>query len=323
MRIVGVRSIAGKNTEKFTASGLAALRTLLDPKVDIVHFQHISSGWAAWISKLRRQKCILQVHGIGWGGSKWGKFGSRFLRTLERVAVRECDALTSVSKTHVTYYQKKYGVNAVYIPCGVRLREKVEPKQIISLGLFRNSYVLFVGRLSKEKGLHYLIPAFRQLKTHLKLVIAGEGSDKNYNNELFKLAFGNERIVFLGFVGGRLLEELFSNAFIYVQPSECEGLSIALLEAMSYGNSCVISDIPENLQAIGDAGFHFKSRSIDSLRESLSWLIAHPLAAGVKGLLAKQRVKTCYSWEHVTDQMEALYASVLNGVHRRPSNKVV
>lgn len=311
MRIIGVPSIPGKNTEKFTASASAAFQTLFNPKVDIVHFQHISSGWAAWVSKLRRQKCVLQLHGIGWRGSKWGCLASRFLQALETTALRQCDVATSVSKINVTYYQEKYGVNIVYIPSGVSLMKKVEPKEILSRGLLRNSYILFVGRLSREKGLHYLIPAFREVKTDLKLVIAGQGYDKNYNNELFKLASGDERVRFAGFAQGRLLDELFSNALIYVQPSEFEGLSIALLEAMSYGNCCLVSDIPENIEAIDQAGFTFRSQDVNDLTGKIRFLLDNRSDIDAKSQQAISRVKANYTWDSVTDKIERLYESVL------------
>jgi len=321
MRIISVRSIPGKYTEKFVASGLAALRTSLDTKVDIVHFHHISAGWAALLPKLCGRKCVLQSHGIGWRCSKWGTLGSQLLRVLERMAVLHCDALTCVSKTEVEYYLRRYGKRAVYIPCGVSLSDKKEPNKILPLGLSPSAYILSVGRISKEKGFHYLISAFRRLRTDLMLVLAGGVSDTKYMEQLREVACGDRRIKFLGMVRGRMLAELFSNAAIYVQPSELEGMSLALLEAMSYGNACLVSNIPENLEAIGPAGFSFESRNANSLYERLKWLIEHLSEACTIGKRVRERVINQFSWERVTDQMENLYLSLVNGqCFQRTSN---
>jgi len=313
MHIVGTLSTRWKNSEKLTACASAAVRTLVDPKVDIVHFHALSSGWAACISKLRRQKCVLQSHGVALRYSKWGTLGSQLIRALERMAVLHCDAITCVSNTQVQYYLRRYGKRAVYIPCGVSLSDKVEPSEILTLGLSPAAYLLSVGRISREKGFHYLISAFRRLRTDLKLVLAGGVSDTKYMEQLREVACGDRRIEFLGMVQGRLLAELLSNAAIYVQPSELEGMSLALLEAMGYGNCCLVSNIPENLEVIGPAGFTFESRNANSLYERLNWLVEHPSVACAVGLQARECVKSRFSWECVTDQMENLYLSLVNG----------
>lgn len=103
-----------------------------------------------------------------------------------------------------------------------------------------------MGRLVPEKGIHYLIEDFRNVNTERKLVIAGGASDTDdYVQQLKTVAEGDNRILFTGFVQGKNLEELYSNAYIYVPPSDMEGMPLSLLEAMSYGNYCLVSDIPE------------------------------------------------------------------------------
>lgn len=72
------------------------------------------------------------------------------------------------------------------------------------------------------------------------------------------MAAGNDQIIFTDFVGGRDLEELFSNAYAFVLPSDVEGMAISLLEAMSYGNCCLVSDIPENTEVVEDQALTFQ-----------------------------------------------------------------
>ena len=128
----------------------------------------------------------------------------------------------------------------------------------------------------RKKGAHYLIDAFRPIQTDMKLIIAGDAAyAEKYKAFLRQKAAGDTRIIFPGFVTGKPLEELFSNAYLFCLPSTMEGLPIALLEAMSYGNCCVASNIPENLEAIEEYGYTFRSRDTDDLRRVLADLIEH------------------------------------------------
>jgi len=231
---------------------------------------------------------------------------------MERLAVHCCDVLTGVSKAQSEYYYHMYGKNMIYIPPGVDAEEPVAPQEIYGLGLTPNQYILYLGRLSPEKGVHYLISAFRRLDTSCRLVLVGDASGERYRKELTTLADGDERILFTGLLRGRPVEELLSNARVYVQPSELEGLSLALLEAMGYGNCCLVSDIPENLEAIGEAGWCFRNKSIESLSEQLDWLLRHPDEAIAAGKKARARVRDHYSWDEITTRFEQLYEKVLN-----------
>jgi glycosyltransferase involved in cell wall biosynthesis len=201
-----------------------------------------------------------------------------------------------------------------YIPTAANVKPKTEARELGLLDLEPNAYILFACRLVPEKGAHYLISAFRRLKTNMKLVIAGDVQGAtDYKQKLFDLAQGDRRILFPGFVEGRLIEELFSHCYMYVQPSEVEGLSLSILEAMSYGHCCLVSDIPENLEAIGNAGFHFINKDVNDLEHRLHWLLGHPEHIESVSLEAKERIREHYSWESISKQMEALYVSILNG----------
>jgi len=147
----------------------------------------------------------------------------------------------------------------------------------------------------------------------MKLVIAGDAAHaEKYKASLNHKASGDMRIILPGFVTGEPLEELFSNAYLFCLPSTLEGLPIALLEAMSYGNCCVASNIPENLEAIEEYGYTFKNREPEDLRRVLTYLIEHPDKVEEKKEMAKAYVLRNYSWDKITDQMEALYISLLN-----------
>jgi glycosyltransferase involved in cell wall biosynthesis len=312
IRIVRVPTIPMRAVEKLGACASAAALSLFRRKPDIAHFHSVAAGLFAPLCRWRGIPRVLQMHGIEWQRSRWGGLGSSVLRFLERTSMKGMDAYTAVSRVQCDLLATKYGVPVEFIPTGADVPEPTPAQEIQTLGLKPNEYILFASRLVHEKGAHYLIPAFRKLNTNVKLVIAGDAKgEETYKEELRQLADGDSRIVFPGFVQGDLLKELFSNARLYVHPSELEGLSIALLEAMGYGNACLVSDIPENEEALADTGFYFRGKSVESLATELDALLSHPEITRDMGAKARIRVKTCFSWDHIADAFENMYKCVI------------
>ena len=196
----------------------------------------------------------------------------------EKNAVRFADEVIVLSRNVQQYFMDTYGRNTVYIPNGVTTPEKRDIELVQErYGLGKDSYILFLGRIVPEKGLKYLIEAFRGVETEKKLVIAGGSSDTDdFLYELKSAAKEDSRIVFTGFVQGQLLEELYSNAYVYVLPSDLEGMPLGLLEAMSYGNCCLVSDIPECLEVVETHGAVFRKSNVGDLREKLQMLCDGP-----------------------------------------------
>jgi glycosyltransferase involved in cell wall biosynthesis len=312
MRVVQVPSIRGATTEKMSAVFASSLAAVLGrERPDIVHCHSTGPGMLGPVQRLRGARTVLQMHGLEWKRSRWGPFGRRVLKWIELAAMRGHAAYTAVSREQCDLLLAEYGVEFEYIPTGTEIRPGTPPRLIHEMGLSADSYVLFASRLVREKGAHYLIDAFRMLDTTCRLVIAGDAlGEKAYLDELRRAAAGDARICFTGYVEGELLEELFSNAAAFVQPSDTEGLSIALLEAMGHARCCLVSDIRENLEAIGDAGFSFKQGSVAALSAKLRELLAASDLRRAAGLRAQCRVRDEYSWERVTDSFESLYARV-------------
>lgn len=235
-----------------------------------------------------------------------------FLKLSEIPSAKVPDRIALVSKVQERYLKEKYRRTAVYIPTGVNPPQLTKPELIEEYGLSGNDYILFAARLVREKGAHYLIEAYKKIKTHMKLVIAGDAvHEESYKSWLYSLARDNSNIVFTGFVTGKRLRELFSNCYLFVLPSEIEGLPIALLEAMSYGNCCIASDIDENVEALRDYGYTFKSKDVGRLREILELLLSNSsLVEGKKRCVAEYVLKN-FSWDDIALKFERLYASLL------------
>ncbi len=261
---------------------LKAKRMAERGELDIIHFH--AEGPCFFLNlfppKIKRKyKIIVTIHGLDWKRGKWGGFASKIIKSGEKKAVKYADTITVVSKNIQKYFIDEYNKETVYIPNGIRKLKIKEPEIIKKkYGLTKNSYILFLARIVPEKGLHYLIKAWKKIKqeksTDLKLVIAGGNSHSDkYYNKIQQMCIGDDSIIQTGFVQGQILEELYSNAYLYVLPSDVEGMPISLLEAISYGIPCLVSNIEENMEIIKDEMFFFNKGDVKSLAEKMLMLI--------------------------------------------------
>lgn len=263
-----------------------------------------------WLPKLFRKRCVATVHGLDWQREKWKNgFGSKYIRFGEKVAVKCADEIIVLSKGVHDYFRDTYGRETRFIPNGVN-RPVVHVADLIKnkFGLDKDEYILFLGRIVPEKGLRYLVEAYKELNTDKKLVIAGGASDTDdFMNEIKALSNGNERIIFTGFVAGQLLEELYRNAYVYTLPSDLEGMPLSLLEAMSYGNCCVVSDIAECAEVVEDKAVVFRKSDVADLREKLQMLCDdREMVERYKGT-ATEFICRKYSWDDVVRKTIDLY----------------
>jgi glycosyltransferase involved in cell wall biosynthesis len=121
----------------------------------------------------------------------------------------------------------------------------------------------------------------------------------------------SERIRMLDSVAGEELDELLTNAMLFVLPSDLEGLSLALLDAMGAGLCVLTSDVPENREAVEAAGFSFRRGDVSDLAERLRFLIANPAVRKAAGAAAKIRIREEYQWDSVAKQIEEVYFEIM------------
>ncbi len=310
VRLKNVWTLDKKGLAAMTASFSAAVRAAFG-KYDIVHFHAEGPCAMLWLPKLFGKRCIATIHGLDHQRAKWGKFASWYIRTGEKCAVRMADEIIVLSENVQQYFIDTYGRETVFIPNGVIRPEKAVADDIaIKYGVKKDEYILFLGRLVPEKGLRYLIEAYKQVNTDKKLIIAGGASDAgDFEKEIRKAAENDPRIIFTGFVQGRILAELYSNAYLYVLPSDLEGMPLSLLEAMSYGNCCLTSDIPECASVTGKFGVTFKKGDVLELSEKLQELCDNEsMVNGLKNQAADYVCKR-YNWDDVTDKTLKLYGA--------------
>lgn len=304
-----VPTIEKKGLAAVSSSFFAALCSAFG-RYDVVHIHAEGPAFFCWIPKMFGKRVVVTVHGIDWQREKWKSgFGSKFIRRGEKNAVKYADEIIVLSTGVQEYFEKTYGRKTRFIPNGVNRPEIQKPELITEkYGLTKDSYILFLGRLVPEKGLRYLIEAYKQTKTDKKLVIAGGSSDTDsFMKEIKELAKDDERILFTGFVQGKMLDELYSNAYIYTLPSDLEGMPLSLLEAMSYGNCCLTSDIPECTEVVEDKALIFKKSDVDDLRNCLQDACDHHEKVQEFKKQAADFICEKYNWDDVVEETMKLY----------------
>lgn len=278
-------------------------------EVDVLHFH--SEGPCLFLGLLpkrekRNYKIVVTVHGLDWQRDKWKGLGRKVLQFAEEQIVKYADEIIVLSENCQNYFFRRYGVKTTFIPNGVN-RAVLRKAELIKekWGLEKDSFVLFLARIVPEKGLHYLLDAWEIVRkktgTQKKLVVAGGDSHASkYYAEMMKKVKDDPSVIVTGYVEGQALEELYSNAFLYILPSDLEGMPMSLLEALSYGNRCLVSDIPENTAIVCEDKYIFPRGNVAKLAERIEELLcsAEEEEAGSVSL---------HSWEEIVERTMEVY----------------
>ncbi len=338
VEIIYLPSIPTKNLGTISHVLLSTLHVLFK-KVDIIHFHGVGPSTLAWIPRLfkPRVKVVVTFHSIDRFHKKWGRFARAYLSWGEWTACHFPHRTIAVSRSIQQYCREKFGKKISYIPNGVDLKDDIKPEddKLKKFGLKKNQYILTVARLIKHKGIHHLIKAYIRLEKRygdedknwpggkkMKLAIVGAPSfTDDYLQYLKKLAAESENILFVGFQTGKTLAQLFVNAYLYVHPSESEGLALSILEAMSYGKCVLVSNIAENLEAVGDTGRVFRSKNIKNLEQSLDQILRSKKEINRCGRETRAFVRKNFNWDDIVKQTEELYKKPFHATSRA-NNKI-
>lgn len=308
VRIKSVFTVQKGGLAAVSSSVFASLKAAFG-RYDVVHFHAEGPCAMLWLPKLFGKRCVATIHGLDHQRAKWGRFASWYILTGEKCAAKFADEVIVLSNGVEKYFQDTYNRKTVFIPNGIVPADKKNADEIIRrFSVEKDEYILFLGRLVPEKGLRYLIEAYKSVKTDKKLVVAGGSSDtEEFEKEIKALASDDDRVIFTGFVQGRTLEELYSNAYIYTLPSDLEGMPLSLLEAMSYGNCCLTSDIPECADVTGEYGFTFRKGDVNDLKEKLQFLCDNLDSVQKCKKASAEYVCSRYNWDDVVDKTLRIY----------------
>lgn len=313
IKIITIPTINKKGIDALLYSFFATIRAVFN-KYDCIHYHAEGSCGMLWIPHLFRKRIVVTIHGLDWQRAKWGGFATKYIRFGEKMAVKYADEIIVLSENVKKYFKDTYNRDTHFIPNGVNEPEIKEPNIIKEkYGLDKDNYILFLARIVPEKGLDYLIDSYKQIDTIIKLVIAGGASHTNdYYEEIKKKCKDDNRIILTGFVQGEELQELYSNCYLYCLPSDIEGMPISLLEAMSYGRNCLVSNIEENVQIVKENDKLYASTFLKSDVNDLKMAIEICLK-GEKRLESKKirnYILKKYDWDKIIIQTENLYKSV-------------
>ena len=308
IRLITIPTPKSSALNAIVYSFLATIRALFG-RYDVIHFHAEGPCTMLWIPKLFGIRTIATIHGLDWQRAKWGNLASRVLKFGEKTAAKYADEVIVLSKNMQDYFNEVYGRRTLFIPNGINRPQRKEADLINrQYGLKKEGYILFLARIVPEKGLHYLIEAFGNLDTDKKLVIAGGSSHSHeYVDEIKGMAEKDSRIIMTDFVHGQCLEELYSNAYVFVLPSDVEGMALSLLEAMSYGNCCVVSDIEENLEVVENHAASFRKGDVKDLERVLQDLLEHPEKAAEYRKTTQDFICEKYDWDRVTEETVRQY----------------
>ncbi len=308
VRVYIVPTFRSSKLNAIVYSFLATVRALVKP-YDVIHYHAEGPCAMLWLPKLFGKKVVATIHGLDWQRAKWGNFASRVIKFGEKMAAKYADEVIVLSENLRRYFKDTYGRDVVFISNGIERPEHRKAEQISEkFGLEENGYFLFLARIVPEKGLHYLIEAFREIDTDKKLVIAGGNSHAaDYMEKIHRMAAADERIVMTDFVQGQVLEELYSSAYAFILPSDVEGMAISLLEAMSYGNCCLVSDICENTEVVEDKALTFRKGNVKDLRAKLEYLLQNPEVVEAYKKQSSDFICGKYNWDDVVEQTLDVY----------------
>ena len=287
---------------------------------DVLHIHAIGPALLVPYAKLLGMKVVFTHHGPDYDRDKWGFAAKTILKLGERMGCRFADEVIVISDVIKSLIARKYGrtehVHLIYN--GVPSPEICDyPEYFGELGIEKGKYILGMCRFVPEKNLHHLVEAMVKVKSEelrvknckidevnpnadVKLVLAGDTDfEDEYSRGLKEMARKNG-VVLTGFVKGRKLHSLLSNAKAYCLPSSHEGLPIALLEAMSYHLPVMVSDIPANMEVGLPKENYFPCGDVDALANKLQDIINKPM----------QRIDYDmgkYDWDKIAEQVNDIY----------------
>jgi len=311
VNIIHLPTIRTKHLDAISHVFLSTWHAILILRPEIIHYHGIGPAILLWLPKIfsPKTKVVFTFHCRDYFHKKWNKVAQYFLKAGEIIGCYFADEVIAVSEEIQQYIKKEYNVDSSFISHGVGRGKKLPAKLIKKWGLNKDNYILAVNRLVAHKGIHYLIEAYSRIKTDKKLVIVGCSFYTDaYEQKIRSAAENNPGVVFLGAQKGRVLNELYSNAYLFVNPSEQEGLPMAVLEAGSFGCLLLLSDIPIHRKMFSDILFFFRNSDSEDLKSNLERILKNGRLLQSKKDKATRYSHRNYNWEEIVERVVSKYA---------------
>jgi len=280
----------------------ATFHIIFRDTADIVHIHSgANSLWALFL-RLSKKKVFISQFAMDWKRDKWPWYGKLFYLISNYLTAYIPNAVIFDNIFNKKFFENKFKKRFYFIPYGAEVPAPQTDTIIIrKLGLSENEYFLFIGRFIPDKGIHFLLEAFKRIDTNKKLVLVG-GSPNPSSYEVKLKETSDKRIVFPGYIYGDDVNVLIKNAYIYVQPSLIEGLSPVILTVMGLGTPLICSDIRENTYIVKENATLFKAGSVDDLYQKLTYSLVEHEKLKEKAGSGKKDILNRFNWDSITDQ---------------------
>lgn len=309
VRLISLPAIARSGVEMLTHTPLATLHAIVKNTGDIISYHGMGNALFVPLAKLGGKRTVVYMDGIDWERPKWGRMARFLLKQGAAAAFRWADFVYVDNRVSQQEFVAVSGKAPEVITLAADIWDPPGHDLLPSLGLEPENYILFVGMLRPDKGVHLLVEAYSQLETDIPLVIVGENPDDPAYVQSLKDK-SDSRVKYLGYQYGTAARQLFANCLIYVQPSVMEGNSPALMSAMACARCVVVNGIPQNRETIGDAGIAFEAGNAADLRAKLTELLAERSRIAALGQQAQARIQDVYNWDKVVDELEQMYRTL-------------
>lgn len=322
-RVIYQKSFGGNLICKPWLGLKATLKTILNIKdVDVIHYNAWPPSLWSPIARLFGIKTVMQGHGLEWMRSKYTPVQQKILRFMEWYTAHLNRNLIMCSEDQTQYFKLHYHRQATTIPTAINLPDLSDSQDsdiLDRFSLHSKRYFLFLARLVQDKNPDYLIKAFREANINgYKLVIAGNNpADPQYVKYLHGLGGNSPDIIFTDAVYGADKQQLLKNAFMFCLPSTIEGLSISLLEAMSYKLPIIASNIPANKEVLeADKAIWVRPENVEDLVQAFKDSIANHEDLIAVTQYNYDKVCKYYTWPKITER----YINYLQGLISSSNN---
>lgn len=294
MRLVHLPAIPQKHLETLSHTFLSALRL---PRDAALVCMGVGNSPVVRALELRGRRTVFNVDGADWQRDKWGRFAAWYLRTSERLAAGSRSVLVADALAVQRYYRERFGRDSELVAYGADPPEDRGCETVERFGLTPGGYLLLVGRLVPENGVHDFV-AGAALAGRTAVVVGDAPYAEEYKAALRSAAAPST--VFTGYQFGRAYQQLSSHAWAFVLAATVGGTHPVLVEQMAAGNCVLARETESNREVLGDAGLYWSTA--EDLARLVQRLEGDEELRRRLGAAAAQRARERYSWEQVTDR---------------------
>ena len=279
---------------------------------DVLHIHAIGPALMTPLARLFGLKVVVTHHGPDYNRQKWGVFARNILLLGEWLGMRFANSRIVISTVIRDTVIRKHTKLSTLIHNGVVLPNlDASTDYLQQFGLEKNKYIVLVSRLVPEKRHLDLIKAFNLAQiSGYKLVFVGSSDiTDTYVKSVLDAAAINPNIILTGFQTGDSLRSLYAHAGLFVLPSSHEGLSISLLEALSYGLPVLASNIPANLEVGLNPACYFELGNIKELSQLLIKNTTSPASLETRMQL-RAWIGSHYNWQRIAEKTHKEYCGM-------------